>query len=81
VNIFIADSINFYRTKNKPEQHTPIPTTKNPMDVEKSVRIDKKGVTHTHYFLRQSRREGQKNYQNDNSQYHQLGRTKEANGK
>ncbi|MDR1384450.1 MAG: hypothetical protein LBJ67_11510, partial [Planctomycetaceae bacterium] len=30
------------------------------MYVEKSVRIDKKGVTHTHYFLRQSRREGQK---------------------
>ncbi|MDR1384486.1 MAG: hypothetical protein LBJ67_11690, partial [Planctomycetaceae bacterium] len=30
------------------------------MYVEKSTRIDKKGIVHTYYFLRQSRREGQK---------------------
>ncbi|MDR1384018.1 MAG: hypothetical protein LBJ67_09270, partial [Planctomycetaceae bacterium] len=30
------------------------------MYVEKSIRIDKNGIAHTHYFLRQSRREGQK---------------------
>jgi hypothetical protein len=38
----------------------PVTTTKNPMYVDKSVRIDKKGIVHTQYFLHQSRREGQK---------------------
>jgi hypothetical protein len=44
------------------------------MYVEKSVRINKKGIVRTQYFLRQSRHEGKKNYQNDASEYHQLGR-------
>ncbi|MDR1384336.1 MAG: hypothetical protein LBJ67_10925 [Planctomycetaceae bacterium] len=30
------------------------------MYVEKSIRIDKKGIVHPYYFLRQSHREGQK---------------------
>ncbi|MDR1384393.1 MAG: hypothetical protein LBJ67_11220 [Planctomycetaceae bacterium] len=30
------------------------------MYVEKSTRIDKQGIVHPYYFLRQSRREGQK---------------------
>ncbi|MDR1383914.1 MAG: hypothetical protein LBJ67_08740, partial [Planctomycetaceae bacterium] len=38
----------------------PFQQQKNPMYVETSVCIDKREVTHTHYFLRQSRREGQK---------------------
>jgi hypothetical protein len=38
----------------------PISITENPMYIEKSIHIDKKGTVHTYYFLRQSRREGQK---------------------